>query len=148
MRHDQSFTISQLAQGVGVNVETIRYYERIGLLRQPRKPARGWRRYDEGSLRRLQFIRRAQRLGFTLDEIKELLSLRESASPRTCDRVSRKAKTKLEEIEAKISDLQAMWEVLEQLAAACPKEDARACPILDALDVNEAHRAQPSRVSS
>ena len=140
MSDNSALTISQLARDAGVNVETIRYYERIGLLRQPRKPARGWRRYDEGARRRLRFVRRAQRLGFTLDEIKQLLSLRESASSRTCDRVSRKAKAKLEEIEARIRDLQAMREVLERLAAACPKEGARACPILDALEVDETPR--------
>jgi Hg(II)-responsive transcriptional regulator len=130
-----TWTISELARDAGVNVETVRYYERIGLLRQPRKPGRGWRRYDELGLRRIRFIKRAQELGFTLAEVKELLSLRSSTNSRTCERVSRKARTKLDEIEGKIRDLLAMKLALTELAAACPQDGAGdACPLLGALD--------------
>lgn len=131
-----SMTISQLARDVGVNVETVRYYERVGLMRQPRRPARGWRRYDLDAKRRLRFIRRAQRLGFTLDEIKELLSMRGSSSPRSCSRVRRKARGKLEEIEGKIRDLQSISSALERLAGACLEDDSQPCPILTALDTD------------
>jgi MerR family mercuric resistance operon transcriptional regulator len=130
----RTWTISQLAHDAGVNVETVRYYERIGLLRQPRKPSRGWRQYDREALRRIRFIKRGQELGFTLVEIQELLTLRGSSSPRTCESVSKKAGTKIEQIEAKVADLLAMRDVLAGLAAACPEDGAGAkCPILDAL---------------
>ncbi len=130
-----TWTISQLARDAGVNVETIRYYERTGVLRQPRKPARGWRQYDAHALRRIRFIKRGQELGFTLAEIKELLTLRGSTSPRTCESVSKKAGAKLRQIEAKVADLLAMKDVLAALAAACPEDGVGArCPILDALD--------------
>jgi Hg(II)-responsive transcriptional regulator len=130
-----TWSISELAHDAGVNVETVRYYERIGLLRQPRKPGRGWRRYDQGSLRRIRFIKRAQELGFTLAEVKELLSLRSSTNPRTCERVSRKARSKVDEIDAKVRDLLAMKQALTELAAACPRDGAGdACPLLKALD--------------
>ena len=130
----KTLTISQLAQSAGVNVETIRYYERIGLLRQPPRPPQGWRRYDRSLQQRLQFIRRAQGLGFSLDEIKDLLAMRGSTSQRTCDRVNRKATAKLAEIDVKIRDLQAMRKTLQSLARTCPEEGAKPCPFLDALD--------------
>ncbi len=69
-----TWSISQLAQNAGVNVETVRYYERIGLVQKPRKPSRGWRQYDSQALRRIRFIKRTQELGFTLAEVKELLA--------------------------------------------------------------------------
>ena len=127
--------ISEVAQAAGVGVETIRYYERRGLIRQPPKPARGWRRYDEGVVRRVQFVKRAQELGFTLDDIEELLRLRTTKSPRTCARVSVKARAKIDEIDAKIRDLASIREVLSALAEACPGDgEGENCPILDALD--------------
>ena len=128
-------TISALAREAGVNVETIRYYERIGLLPRPAKPAGGRRRYGEDAARRLAFVKRAQQLGFTLAEIRELLSLRQSISPGACARVSKKAAAKLEQIQAKIRDLEAMCAVLAELQATCPGEaPAQQCPILSALD--------------
>lgn len=131
-------TISELARDAAVGVETIRYYERIGLLRQPRKPARGWRRYDADALRRVRFIKRAQELGFTLAEIEQIMALRGSNSPRTCARVSAKALAKIEQIDAKIEDLLAMKAILTDLASACPEDGVGAsCPILDVLDRDE-----------
>jgi len=134
-RQPRRWSISQLARDAGVNLETIRYYERIGMLRQPRKPSRGWRQYDEDALRRIQFIKRCQELGFTLAEVRELLELRSSKSPRTCKRVRTKAANKLEQIDGKIRDLVAVRKALSELAQACPEDGSGAqCPILDALE--------------
>ncbi len=109
-------TISALARDADVNVETIRYYERIGLLRQPKKPSRGWRRYDESALHRIAFIKRAQRLGFTLADVEELIGLRSSNSAR----VAEKATVKIALIDEEIRDLQAMRSVLTNLVDVCP----------------------------
>jgi MerR family mercuric resistance operon transcriptional regulator len=115
-------------------VETVRYYEQRGLLKQPRKSG-GWRRYDDEALRVLRFVKRAQELGFSLDEVHELLSLRASKSTRTCARVRSAAETKLADVEAKIRDLEAIRRTLRELATTCPNEGtADACPILGALD--------------
>jgi MerR family mercuric resistance operon transcriptional regulator len=127
-------TIGELARDAGVHVETVRYYERRGLLKQPRRSS-GWRRYGAGAFRVLRFVKRAQELGFSLDEVSELLSLRSSASVRTCNRVRARAQAKLAEIDAKIRDLTAIRRTIEQLAGACPDDGpAGACPILGALD--------------
>lgn len=132
-------TISGLAEAANVNVDTIRYYERRGLIKQPRKPGQGWRRYDEQALRTIRFVKRAQALGFSLDDIEMLLRLRTMESPRACTRVSAKARTKIEEVDAKMRDLAAIREVLTRVADACPGEGpGSACPILDALDDNGA----------
>ena len=134
MMSSVSLTISALARTAGVNVETIRYYERRGILRQPGKPARGWRAYGDDALRVVRFVKRAQALGFTLEEIEQMLKLRRSASPRTCARVSERAHEKIAEIDAKLRDLEAMRGVLEKLASTCDAEGAVHCPILDAFD--------------
>lgn len=135
MAADGNFTIGDLAREGDVNIETIRYYERIGLIRQPPKPPRGWRRYGSDAAQRLRFIKRAQQLGFSLDEIKTLLRLRTSDSPRTCASVARRAREKLDEIDAKIHDLQSMRAVLVGLTEACPGEGTGdKCPMLSALE--------------
>src|SRR5688572_16231837 len=127
-------TISNLAKTAGVNVETIRYYERRGILRQPSKPSRGWRVYEDDALRVVRFVKRAQTLGFTLDEIEQMLKLRRSESPRTCARVSERAHQKIAEIDAKLRDLTAMRTVLQDLAKTCHAAAGERCPILDAFD--------------
>jgi len=129
-------TISGLAEAANVNVETVRYYERRGLIRQPKKPVQGWRRYDEQVLRTLRFVKRAQDLGFSLDDIETLMKLRATDSPWACTRVRAKAREKLEEVEAKIRDLVAIRDVLSSVAEACPGEGPGSiCPILDVMDV-------------
>ena len=134
-------TIGDLARAADVNVETIRYYESMGLVRQPPKPPRGWRRYGPEAAQRLRFIRRAQQLGFSLAEIKTLLRLRASDSPRTCASVARRAREKLDAIDAKVRDLRAMRAVLVELADACPGEGAGdKCPMLSALENGEDQR--------
>src|SRR5260370_13701440 len=91
-------TIGELARDAGVHVETVRYYERRGLLKQPRR-ATGWRRYDDDALRLLHFVKRAQELGFALGEVHELLSLRASKSTRACPRVLAPAEAKILDVE-------------------------------------------------
>ncbi len=130
-------TIGRLARDAGIHVETVRYYEQRGLLKQPRRTG-GWRRYDDEALRVLRFVKRAQELGFSLDEIHELLSLRASKSTRTCARVRSAAETKLADVEDKIRDLEAIRATLRELANACPCDGpAEACPILGALERKE-----------
>lgn len=134
---EQGRTIGELAEAGGVHVETVRYYERRGLLSRPRRAA-GWRRYDEQALRTLRFVKRAQELGFSLDEIRGLLALRSSASIRTCDRVRAQAVEKLAEVEAKIRDLAGIRAVLEELTRACPSDGpAEHCPILRSLSSSQ-----------
>lgn len=130
-------TIGRLARDAGVHVETVRYYEQRGLLKQPRRAA-GWRRYDDEALRVLRFVKRAQELGFSLDEVHELLSLRASKSSRTCARVRATAEIKRADVEEKIRDLEAIRATLRELSNACPCDGpAEACPILGALDRKE-----------
>lgn len=126
-----SLTISRLAQAAGIGVETIRYYQRIGLLDEPVKPAQGYRVYPQESLTRLHFIARAKQLGFTLNEIKELLILESS----DCQQTQQLASQKLESIQQRIIDLTAIAGSLEQLIDACHEgEDSRPCPIIDSLN--------------
>ena len=134
MSSEGTLTIGDIARAAGVNAETIRYYESIGLLRQPAKPPRGWRRYGPDAEQRIRFIKRAQQLGFSRAEVKKLLRLWASENPRTCANVARRAKEKLSEIDAKIRDLQAMRAVLVELADACPGEGpGDKCPMLASL---------------
>jgi MerR family mercuric resistance operon transcriptional regulator len=124
-------TIGQLAQSAGVGVETIRFYERKGLIAQPRRPADGYRRYDEQIADRIRFIQQAQELGFTLNEIKQLLSLR--VDPRTsCADVKARAEDKILNIDEKLRTLRRMRNALVQITKTCagagPTSD---CPILD-----------------
>jgi MerR family mercuric resistance operon transcriptional regulator len=133
----EQLTTSEVARRGGVNLETIRYYERRGLLPRPPRTASGYRVFAPEAVRRLRFVRRAQALGFSLKEIKELLSLR--AAPRTrCPDVRKRAEAKLAEVDAKIRSLAAMRKALEQLIAACTGQGpARDCPILESLDLEE-----------
>lgn len=127
-------TTGQLAQRGGVNVESIRFYEREGLLPSPPRTAGGYRMFAEDDVRRIHFIKRAQDLGFTLKEIKDLLELRFDPDIR-CDHVQQRARAKLADIESKIRDLQRMEKALARLAAACPGSgDSDRCPIWKALD--------------
>ena len=127
-------TIGQVARRAEVGVETVRFYERQGLLAGPARTASGYRQYTEDVVARLRFIRRAKELGFTLKEIAELLALR--LDPDTsCAEVRGRAKAKIDDIDAKIRDLQRMRQALDKLVASCRgRGPISACPILDALD--------------
>jgi MerR family copper efflux transcriptional regulator len=127
-------TIGQVAAAAAVNIQTIRYYERRGLFATPRRTASGYRQYAEDAVTRLRFIKHAQKLGFSLKEIQELLALRVRHSA-ACDSVERKTRQKIELVDRKIRVLGRIRDTLEQLAAACasrrPTDD---CPILEALE--------------
>ena len=131
----ETLSIGQLAKRAGVGVETIRFYERKGLIAEPaRRPSSGYRQYPEEVVRRVRFIRRAKALGFTLREIQDLLEL--NASPHsTCAEVRSKAEAKLVDVRQKIRDLQRIERALATLAASCKGSGPiESCPILAALD--------------
>lgn len=124
------YTISQLAKSAGVNVETIRYYERQKLIDQPQKPMHGYRKYPEETLTKVLFIKRAQHLGFTLSEIGALAEL----SAGSCHEVQHLAEHKLDIVQAKIKDMKRLEKSLKQLISSCQSNsDAACCPIIDSL---------------
>jgi MerR family mercuric resistance operon transcriptional regulator len=127
-------TIGRLAGEAGVNVETIRYYQRRGLMPEPARPSQGHRRYGADAVRRVRFIRRAKVLGFTLEEIAGLLALDEA---RACAETRGLAAHKLQVIEDKLADLRAMRKALKALVRECDRDATRgACPIIHALAVD------------
>ncbi|MGE0496485.1 MAG: Hg(II)-responsive transcriptional regulator [Ramlibacter sp.] len=124
-------TIGRLADEAGVNVETIRYYQRRGLMEEPDKPIGGHRRYAADAIKRVHFIKKAQVLGFTLEEIGSLLELDEA---HACGETRDLASHKLEVIENKLADLKAMHKALKALVQQCDTGAAKgACPIIHAL---------------
>jgi len=132
----ESIGIGTLAKRAGVGIDTVRYYERSGLLAPSQRLASGYRRYTSLELARLRFIRRAQALGFTLNEVRDLLAL---SAKRDVARVKRSAQAKLEDVDRKIVALQKIRDGLATLVAACPGHGRAAdCPILQALGGEEA----------
>ena len=130
----EGLKVGEVARQAGVNVQTIHYYERRGLLPRPPRTESNYRAYSEEAVLRVRFIKRAQELGFTLKEIKELLSLR--AAPRTrCADVRNRAEAKVQDIDDKARTLQAMRKALTKLIGECSgKGPVTQCPILEALD--------------
>ena len=129
-----NLTIGKAATAAGVGVETVRFYERKGLIEQPPKPLdTGFRLYPEETVQRVRFIRQAQEIGFSLREIEELLSLR--ADPTAdCSHVRERAAAKLEEVDRKMGQLGRIRTALNELIAACPGRGAlRACSIMESL---------------
>lgn len=132
MRGDR-LRIGAVAQGAGVNVQTLRYYERRGLLGPPDRTASGYRAYPSEAVRLVRFIKRAQDLGFTLTEIGDLIALRNAGRRR--DNVRALAEAKMREIDRKLVQLQAMRGALSSLVESCACGEARpSCPIIEALD--------------
>jgi MerR family copper efflux transcriptional regulator len=124
-------SIGQLAKRAGVAIDTVRYYERDGLLSPSGRLPSGYRRYGEAELKRLRFIRRAKALGFSLADIRVLLSL---SRERNVAKVKRAAQTRLADVESRIHELERIRNGLQTLIAACPGHgDAANCPILAAL---------------
>lgn len=125
---------SEVAKQARVNVETLRYYERRGLLQKPPRTDSNYRVYSEEAVRRVRFIKRAQELGFSLKEVKELLSLR--ATPGAgCADVLNRARLKISDIDEKIRALKGMRKALSNLMAECSgKGPVTDCPILESLD--------------
>ena len=131
-------TIGRLAGQVGLNLETVRYYERQGLLPKPPRTSSGYRIFSDEARRRLRFIKRAQALGFSLREIRELLSLRVS-SLSNCAEIKNRAHSKLTEIEAKIKTLNSMKRSLQKLVHGCSDNlPLSECPILESLEGEDA----------
>jgi MerR family mercuric resistance operon transcriptional regulator len=124
--------IGALSNRTGCNIETIRYYERIGLMPPVPRSAGGHRLYGEAVARRLGFIRRTRELGFTLDQIRTLLGLVDGRR-HTCARVKRITVGHLDEIRRKVADLRRIERVLQDMAAQCDGGTVPACPIIDAL---------------
>jgi MerR family mercuric resistance operon transcriptional regulator len=132
MAEEPTLTIGALAQASGVHLETIRYYQRLGLVPQPARPAGSVRRYDGRAVARLRFIRRAQQLGFSLDEVGQLLALDDGG--RQCGATRRLAEARLAEVEAKLTALARMRRELKRLIAECSGATrAPACPIIETL---------------
>ncbi len=130
--------IGELAKQSCVGVETVRFYEQKGLVAQPPRPvAGGYRDYPDNAVQRIRFIRSAQRLGFSLDEVAELLDLEAGPSAQCAD-VRERARIKRKQVQAKIENLQRIRAALDTLIAACPGEGpARMCSILEAINSGE-----------
>lgn len=128
----ETFAIGHLSSRSGVNVETIRYYERIGLLAKPLRTSGGYRLYWLADVERLAFIRRTRDLGFSLDDVRRLLDLGDGKS-RSCRRVKNIANTHLADVRAKLDDLHRMERVLAELVSACADGTLPACPLLATL---------------
>jgi len=125
-------TIGVLSKRTGCNIETIRYYERIGLLPDPPRTEGGHRDYDEDHLKRLAFVRRGRELGFTLDQIRGLLRLVDGGD-FTCAEVQRITLSHIAEIRDKISDLRKMERVLKEMASKCEGGDIPECHVIDVM---------------
>lgn len=137
MTRTVSLTTGQLARQGGVGVETIRFYERRGLIERPPRRPSGYRQFPEQTVQRLRFIRRAKDLGFSLKEIKELLSLRLDPDV-TCGDVRDRAKLKIESIDRKIATLRKMKSALTKLTAACDgRGSVGQCPIMEGIEHEE-----------
>jgi len=127
----KGLTIGKLAEAAGVNIETVRYYQRVGLLDEPAKPSDGYRRYTRQQAQRLRFIKRAPRLGFTLSEVGSLLNLEAAC---LCMDTRQLAVQKRALIEQRMAELAAMHEALTGLIRQCDtREGGDACPIIEAL---------------
>jgi MerR family mercuric resistance operon transcriptional regulator len=125
--------IGELSRRTDCNIETIRYYERIGMLPRPPRSASRYRLYDEPAVRRLAFIRRARELGFTLDEITALLALSAEPQADACSEAREIAVHHLADIRARIADLRAMERLLADTVRRCDLGDPSGCPLIDAL---------------
>ena len=133
----KALSIGQVARQTGVGVETVRFYERRGLLEKPPRKESGYRQYPPEAILRLRFIKKAKEVGFSLKEIKELLSLRLDATA-TCEDVKSRAEAKRLDIEQKIQALQKMKQALTDLTEACSEDGpVSECPILQMLEEKE-----------
>ncbi len=128
----EAFAIGALSAETGVNIETIRYYERIDLLRKPARSAAGYRLYQAGDVARLCFVRRARDLGFSIEDVRRLLALADRKS-RSCETAKEIAEAHLEAVRAKLADLRQMERVLAATVKACGSGTVPDCPLLGAL---------------
>lgn len=123
---------AELARRTGCNLETIRYYERIGMLPDPPRTAAGYRIYDDDHVSRLRFILRSRELGFSIEEIRGLLHLVDGGN-QTCAEVKERTERHLIDVRSKIADLRRIERVLSATAAKCSGDDVPQCPVLEAL---------------
>lgn len=126
------FAIGRLSERAGVNIETIRYYERIGLLPRPARRESGHRAYGEADVRRLKFVRRCRELGFSLDDVRVLLGLA-AGDDASCDEVREITRHHMRSVDAKIADLVRISAALGEMAAACETGNLSHCPVIEAL---------------
>lgn len=139
----QELTIGKVAKLAEVNVETIRYYQRRGLLAEPDKPYMGYRRYPADIVKHIRFIKRAQALGFTLNEVAVLMELEEACA---CGKTRALARDKINAIDQKMSGLTSMRKALATLVRQCEAGEAtKGCPIIRALEQSESSRTAPAR---
>ncbi|NOX17490.1 MAG: MerR family transcriptional regulator [Chlorobi bacterium] len=130
----KQFTVGKLSSEAEINVETVRYYESIGLMPKPKRTESGYRVYSEADLGRLKFVKKSQRLGFTLKEIKELLFMRIDEET-TCRDLKEMAEQKIKEVDSKIRELKKIKKALEILASQCHSSGPKSeCPILENLE--------------
>ena len=129
---------AEVARRMGCNLETVRYYEKIGLLPEPPRTESGYRAYDTTHERRLRFILRARELGFALDEVRELLRLVDERE-QTCAEARVIATAHLNDVRAKIADLKRMERVLKDVVAQCGDGRLRECPLIETLFRNDRH---------
>jgi len=132
----EPLTRGALSKRSGCNIETIRYYEKIGLLPSPKRSEGGHRRYDDMDQRRLRFILRGRELGFSIDEIRSLMSMANTDN-RTCGEIHALTLAHLESIRAKLQDLARLEETLSGIAEQCSSDDVPDCPVIDALWADE-----------
>jgi len=132
MEETGRIAIGALSKRTGTNIETIRYYERVGLLPAPARSSGGYRLYGTAHLKRLNFIRRARALGFSLAEVRKLLTLSDQRR-RPCSEVRVVAAAHLEDVKGKIADLRQMERVLQDTVARCEAGSGSHCPMIDAL---------------
>jgi Hg(II)-responsive transcriptional regulator len=147
MRDVEGMTIGQVARRAEVNVETVRFYEREGLLTRPARPRRGFRHYSADVVERVRFIRRAKAVGFTLEEVQQLLSLRATSGAK-CEAVRERALSKVAQVEQKLRDLRRLRAALVRLADSCHGEcEVDECGILASLSGHQAsaHRREGGR---
>lgn len=123
---------ADLARRTGCNLETIRYYEKIGMMPDPPRTGAGYRVYDAGHVSRLRFILRARELGFSIDDVRGLLALMESGT-QTCAEVKQRTERHLADVRAKIADLRRIERILAETASRCSGDEVPECPVLDAL---------------
>ncbi len=135
MRHDTSgkrLHRAALARRTGCNLETIRYYEKIGMMPEPPRTEAGYRVYDDRHVERLRFILRARELGFSLDDIRDLLALVDHGT-QTCAEVKDRTERHLADVREKITDLKRIERILAETAAKCSGDEVPDCPVLEAL---------------
>lgn len=136
MAQKAGIQIGELSRRTSCNIETIRYYERIGLLAAPVRSAGRYRIYDAAAVRRLVFIRRARELGFSLDEVRALLALSTSDGQQSCAEARELAARHVRAIRTKIADLWAMERVLTDAVQRCAAGERPGCPIIDAVSAH------------